>query len=74
MTSSGPLDVLGEIGKGKFYEDLLDQNQDYLLEDGLQTRVLDHATLVEPKEVLGRDKDRAALAILRRTLEEKLKI
>ena len=35
--------------------------------------LLDLATLIQTKEAAGRDKDRAALAVLRQTLEERKK-
>jgi hypothetical protein len=40
---------------------------------GLSVRVLDLATIIKVKEEAGKEKDRAALAVLRRTLEEKSK-
>jgi hypothetical protein len=39
----------------------------------MRLRLLDLETLIETKEAIARDKDRAVLAILRRTLEEKEK-
>ncbi len=38
---------------------------------GLSVRVLDLATLIKVKEEVAHEKDRAVLAVLRRTLEEK---
>jgi hypothetical protein len=41
-----------------------------LVTDVLTARILNLETLIEIKERLGTDKDRAALPILKRTLEE----
>jgi hypothetical protein len=73
MTSAGPLDVLGEVRGGKVYEHLMDQTTRFVLGENLEICVLDLATLIELKEELGRDKDLAGLAVLRRTLEERSK-
>jgi hypothetical protein len=70
ITSCGPLDVLGQIGDRLRYEDLLPETVERSL--GTYTfRVLDLAALIRTKEQAGRDKDRAVLAILRRTLRER---
>ena len=70
VTSCGPLDVLGQIGDGLRYEDLLSETVERPL--GVhRIRVLDLAALIRIKEQLGRDKDRAMLEILRRTLRER---
>jgi len=72
MTRAGPLDLLGTIGAGRSYEDLLENTNELEVED-LRVRVLDLETLIEVKEQTGYAKDLAVLPILRRTLEEKLK-
>lgn len=41
------------------------------LVSGLEVRVLDLASIIESKLIADRDKDRAMLPVLRRTLEEK---
>jgi hypothetical protein len=69
-TKHGPLDVLGTIGKGHDYESLLSETIELALDD-LTVRVLDLPALIRIKEETARDKDRAVLAILRRTLEER---
>jgi hypothetical protein len=69
MTSCGPVDVLGQIGDGAGYDDLLPDTVQGTA-DGHSVRVLGLPRLIAEKERLGRDKDRAMLAILRRTLEE----
>lgn len=71
ITRFGPLDVLGTIGSGMAFEDLLPHSIEMDLGDGLRVRVLDLPTLVTLKEQLGGEKDRAVLPVLRRTLEEK---
>ena len=67
LTDHGPLDVLGVIGSGLDYEALLGQTSQMEL-DGLPMPVLSLAAAIRLKEQLGRDKDRAALAVLRQTL------
>jgi hypothetical protein len=69
LTSCGPLDVLGQIGDGLRYEDLLPETVERTV-GGHAIRVLGLAALIRTKEQAGRDKDRAVLAILRRTLRE----
>ncbi len=69
-TDLGPLDVLRRIGNELTYEELLDRSFDYEVAE-LRLRVLDLETVIETKELANRDKDRAVLPILRRTLELK---
>jgi hypothetical protein len=69
MTDSGPLDVLGFIGKGRRYEDLTGSSRSLLI--GAQSvRVLELATLIEEKKALGRAKDRAVIALLESALRQ----
>jgi predicted nucleotidyltransferase len=63
-TSEGPLDVLG-------YDDLLDHTVEMEVSRGVRVRILNLDKYVEIKEKLNREKDRAVLPVLRRTLEEK---
>ena len=70
MTRAGPLDLLGVIGKGRAYEDLLDRSSPMRV-GAIQVRALDLDALIQIKEEVGHEKDLAVLAILRRTLEEK---
>jgi len=72
MTKFGPLDLLGTIGIGHSYEDLL-QHTVELEASGLRLCILDLETLIEVKKETVSDKDRAVIPILERTLEEKLK-
>jgi hypothetical protein len=71
MTSGGPLDVLGSGVGDQEYLDLLSHSSWLDLGDGLRVRVLDLETLVQIKEGTGREKDRAQLPLLRRTLAER---
>jgi predicted nucleotidyltransferase len=73
ITRYGPLDLLGTIGRDLGYRELLPHSVDLDISEGLRIRVLDLETLIALKEELAGEKDRAALPILRRTLEEKRK-
>jgi len=73
MTSAGPLDLLGVIGRDRGYDDLLQHSIALKIGETLTVRVLDLRMLIQTKEEAGRDKDKAVLAILRRTLQEKSK-
>jgi len=68
-TRHGPLDVLGSIGNGRRYGDLIAHSTPVDF-DGLVVQVLDLETQIAVKEEAGREKDLAVLPILRRTLEE----
>ena len=67
LTRLGALDLLSTIGRGLTYRDLLGRTTVYRL-DGLDVRVLDLAAVIESKEHADRDKDRAALPVLRQAL------
>jgi len=71
ITRLGSLDLLCTIGDGLTYEQLLPYSERMDLEEGLAIRVLRLEKLIELKEQLGSEKDRAMLPLLRRTLEEK---
>lgn len=68
MTRAGPLDVLGFIGDGRRYEDLLSSSSEVALTVG-SVRVLDLAELVRQKKALGRPKDRAIVELLEAVLD-----
>ena len=70
-TSFGPLDLLGTVGEGLGYEDLAGHTIEMEAGEGLRVRVLALEKVIELKERAGREKDRATLAILRRTQEER---
>ena len=71
ITRHGPLDLLGSVGKGRTYESLLGSTFRMTLPDGLQARVLSLEALIDLKVETNREKDRAMLPALRRTLEER---
>jgi hypothetical protein len=67
VTALGPLDVMETIGAGMSYADLV--NDTRVLElAGIDVRVLGLETVILSKEQANRDKDRATLHVLRRTL------
>ena len=71
MTRCGPLDILGMIGRGWSYIDLLPASHEIDLGGGLRVRVLNLETLFAGKKEVGGEKDKAGLPLLRRTLEDK---
>jgi hypothetical protein len=70
LTRYGPLDLLGEIGNGLGYEELVPRSTEILIAENVRVRILNLETLIEVKEQLNGEKDRAMLPILRHTLEE----
>lgn len=70
MTSAGPVDVLGTIVGDQTFESLLPRSEPIELA-GAELHILGLPALIESKAALGRDKDRATLAVLRRTLAER---
>ena len=70
-TDHGPLDLLGALTDGRGYAELEPRSLPLDFGDGLVARVLELEALVEIKETLGREKDRAVLPLYRRTLEER---
>jgi hypothetical protein len=69
-TRLGALDVLGTVSPRRRFEDLERSTVDYELE-GRRYRVLDLETQIDVKRHVGREKDRAVLPILERTLARK---
>jgi hypothetical protein len=67
ITSLGPLDVMETIGAGMSYADLLHDTQVSEVA-GVAVRVLGLKTIILSKEQANREKDRATLHVLRRTL------
>jgi hypothetical protein len=67
LTRCGPVDLLGAIGRGRIYEDLLPDAPMVEL-GGLAVRVLGLEALIRTKEEAGRDKDLAVLDLLRQAL------
>jgi hypothetical protein len=70
VTSLGSLDVMETIGAGMAYADLVHDTQRAEVA-GVNVRVLGLETIILSKEQANRDKDRATLHVLRRTLELK---
>jgi len=73
MTRYGPLDLLGQIGHAREFGFLARRCVELDIGSGLRVRVLDLETLIQMKEETGRERDLAALPLLRRTLAEKRK-
>jgi len=73
MTCFGPLDLLGTIGKGHDYGQLLNETVELEIGGGPKVRVLSLERLVETKEEVGQAKGRAVLPVLRQVLEERSK-
>jgi len=74
LTRYGPMDLLGTIGRGLSYSDLLSDSVIMKAAEDLTVRVIDLETLIAIKEELATEKDRAMLPILQRTLEERRKL
>jgi hypothetical protein len=73
VTRYGSLDVLGTIGNGHDYADLIGSTDELDIGEGVKVRVLTLEAQIKIKEEVNREKDRVALLLLRRTLEEKRK-
>lgn len=71
MTGAGPLDVLGTIGAGRSYADLVANSETVDLGPALVVRILDLPTLIHVKEESPRAKDALGLTILKHTLAER---
>jgi len=71
MTVAGPLDLLGALEDGRDHPALLADCRKVDIGAGLEVLVLDLRALIAIKEASPREKDRAMLPILRRTLEER---
>jgi hypothetical protein len=69
MTRFGPLDLLGTIGTDRDYGNLSDHTVELQI-GKFRLRVLDLETLIEIKQELGQEKDKAVIPILRRLLKE----
>jgi hypothetical protein len=69
ITRGGPLDLLGEIGQNRDYNTLLPDTVTIELSHDLRVRVLTLEALIREKEAMARAKDKAVLAVLRKTLE-----
>lgn len=72
-TNLGALDVMGAIGAGLTYQDLVGRTVQYQLAEA-QVLVLELEAVIETKEYANREKDRAALPVLRQTLAMKAQL
>jgi hypothetical protein len=70
MTRFGPLDLLGEIGHGHGYDDLLQDAVDFETHPGVRVHALRLRRLIAVKRDTASAKDLAALPLLERTLDE----
>jgi hypothetical protein len=71
LTGLGPLDIRGRVSTGWSYDDLVARARTVRVDDELQVDILDLAALIEIKERIGREKDKAVLPLYRRTLAER---
>ena len=71
MTRAGPLDLLGTIGTGLGYDDLIRDAVEMRVGPGLKAHVLSLSALIRAKEELGHEKDTAVLAVLRKSARPK---
>jgi hypothetical protein len=70
LTTLGPLDLLGTVGQGLGFSDLLPLSDEMAISEGISVRVLNLKTLISLKEQSSSEKDLAVLPILRQTLRE----
>ncbi len=70
LTNCGPFDLLGVIGSGKRYEDVID-SASRLSIDNQVIKVLSIEALIEDKKALGRHKDLAAVRLLEALVNRK---
>jgi predicted nucleotidyltransferase len=73
QTDAGLLDLLGEISGGEHYDSLIDRAEELDL-DGCKIRVLSLEQLLATKIRAGREKDHAAITLIRRTIEERTRL
>lgn len=70
MTEFGPLDLLGIIGMGHSYEELLKEST-VMEVSGLRLRVLDLEALIRVKKETITEKDKVVIRILQHTLSQR---
>jgi hypothetical protein len=71
MTRLGPVDILGRLATGWGFGELASRVRAVQLPGDRELLVLDLGPLIEVKERVGREKDRAVLPLYRRTLAER---
>ncbi|HSM51240.1 MAG TPA: hypothetical protein VLA75_07565 [Thermoanaerobaculia bacterium] len=69
-TRLGRLDLMREIGRAQGWPEVRARSHELEI-PGLTVRVLDLEAVIESKEAAGREKDRAALPLLRETLRQR---
>lgn len=70
-TRCGHLDVLGAVTQQRDYEALLPDTEWFEIGEGMRARLLTLEMLIQLKEELHREKDRAVLPTLRHTLKQR---
>jgi hypothetical protein len=70
QTDLGRIDIHGQIGSGRSYEDLLSETIRIEIGDGWGIRVLGLRAIIKTKREAGRPKDLADLPVLEETLAE----
>jgi hypothetical protein len=70
LTNCGPFDLLGIIGSGKRYEQVIDSATDVSIDD-ISVKVLSVEALIEDKKSLNRYKDQAAIRMLEALVNRK---
>jgi hypothetical protein len=70
LTNQGSLDLLGTVGEGLSYEDMLPHSEEMAIAADVSVRVLNLDKLIELKRQAGRDKDLAVLPVLEAVLKE----
>jgi len=69
MTRHGTPDPVGTLGTARGYEELLPHTLEVRIAE-FTLRIFDLETIIEIKEELEHDNDRASIPVLRRTLQE----
>lgn len=70
LTCYGQVDLLARVGRNLSFADLFPHSNEMEFAERAGIRVLNLEKIIEIKEQLGTDKDKAALPILRQTLRE----
>ncbi len=74
QTVNGMLDVLGEIGAGHGYDELISHSEPFLVDESLSINVLSLDWLIRTKEEVGSPKDLAVLDLLREVRRQRGKV
>jgi hypothetical protein len=71
LTRFAPLDMLDTIGRGRDYQTLLPETDEIEITNGWSVQVLSLPSLIAVKKETAGEKDKAMLALLHATLDEK---